>query len=255
MQAATVVTDRLVSILTRLLRSLLQRFPKLVFRILNIALNPAGHLRQVALVFVVQVVSFLLQRGRNQLKRGILFENDDTKLQDEARTYAEWLALEQSIQRRWQRETLGDTAFFAHLQQRADNYVRLQTEGDEYGLMFHLRSELVRKQSGGAGYSRDGSTWLRKHSVARARIAEYQESVCSALRYLAAEGRQHRASERLAFINETRHAFGRTALLLSGGAAFGVKHVGVVAALNREGLLPRIVCGTSAGSIVVRSSA
>ena len=59
-----------------------------------------------------------------------------------------------------------------------------------------------------------------------------------------------RPGQRLAFINETRHAFGRTALLLSGGAAFGVKHLGVVAALHREHLLPRIICGTSAGSIV-----
>ena len=39
-------------------------------------------------------------------------------------------------------------------------------------------------------------------------------------------------------------------MLLSGGAAFGVKHLGVIAALYRENLLPRIVCGTSAGSIV-----
>ena len=44
-------------------------------------------------------------------------------------------------------------------------------------------------------------------------------------------------------------AFGRTALLLSGGAAFGVKHLGTVAALHRARLLPRIVSGTSAGSI------
>ena len=45
-------------------------------------------------------------------------------------------------------------------------------------------------------------------------------------------------------------SFGRTALLLSGGAAFGVKHLGVVSALHREQLLPRIIAGTSAGSIV-----
>ena len=44
-------------------------------------------------------------------------------------------------------------------------------------------------------------------------------------------------------------AFGRTALLLSGGAAFGFKHVGVLKALHKQGLLPRIISGTSAGSI------
>ena len=41
----------------------------------------------------------------------------------------------------------------------------------------------------------------------------------------------------------------RTALLLSGGAAFGFKHVGVLKALHGQRLLPRIISGTSAGSI------
>ena len=36
---------------------------------------------------------------------------------------------------------------------------------------------------------------------------------------------------RLAFFNETRHAYGRTALLLSGGAALGVYHTGLIRAL------------------------
>jgi TAG lipase/steryl ester hydrolase/phospholipase A2/LPA acyltransferase len=36
---------------------------------------------------------------------------------------------------------------------------------------------------------------------------------------------------KLAFFNETRHAFGRTALLLSGGAGLGFYHVGFVKAL------------------------
>jgi TAG lipase/steryl ester hydrolase/phospholipase A2/LPA acyltransferase len=34
--------------------------------------------------------------------------------------------------------------------------------------------------------------------------------------------------EKLSFMHETRHAFGRTALLLSGGASLGAFHVGVV---------------------------
>lgn len=39
------------------------------------------------------------------------------------------------------------------------------------------------------------------------------------------------ADVKLAFFNETRHAFGRTALLLSGGAGLGFYHVGFVKAL------------------------
>jgi TAG lipase/steryl ester hydrolase/phospholipase A2/LPA acyltransferase len=47
-----------------------------------------------------------------------------------------------------------------------------------------------------------------------------------------------------------RQSFGRSALLLSGGATFGMSHIGVLKTLYEEKLLPRIISGASAGSIV-----
>jgi TAG lipase/steryl ester hydrolase/phospholipase A2/LPA acyltransferase len=47
-----------------------------------------------------------------------------------------------------------------------------------------------------------------------------------------------------------RQAFGRSALLLSGGATFGMNHVGVLKALFEAKMLPRIISGASAGSII-----
>ncbi len=58
------------------------------------------------------------------------------------------------------------------------------------------------------------------------------------------------AEEKIAFIHETRHGFGRTALLLSGGAALGSFHLGVVRTLIEHRLLPRVVAGASVGSII-----
>jgi len=55
---------------------------------------------------------------------------------------------------------------------------------------------------------------------------------------------------KLAFFNEMRHAHGRTALQLSGGAILGLYHIGVAKALLEAGLLPRVICGASAGAIV-----
>ena len=55
---------------------------------------------------------------------------------------------------------------------------------------------------------------------------------------------------RLSFFNETRHAFGRSALILSGGAALGFYHAGVVKALMENNLMPRVIGGSSAGSIL-----
>ena len=51
-------------------------------------------------------------------------------------------------------------------------------------------------------------------------------------------------------ILSTRQAFGRSALLLSGGATFGMNHIGVLKSLWEARLLPRIISGASAGSIV-----
>ena len=47
-----------------------------------------------------------------------------------------------------------------------------------------------------------------------------------------------------------RQSFGRSALLLSGGGTFGMNHIGVVKSLWEVKLLPRIISGASAGSIV-----
>ncbi|WEW59234.1 Lipase 5 [Emydomyces testavorans] len=51
-------------------------------------------------------------------------------------------------------------------------------------------------------------------------------------------------------LQATRQAFGRSALLLSGGATFGMNHTGVVKTLWQMRLLPRVISGSSAGSIV-----
>lgn len=47
-----------------------------------------------------------------------------------------------------------------------------------------------------------------------------------------------------------RQAFGRSALLFSGGATFGMTHIGVLKALYEAKMIPRIISGASAGSIV-----
>jgi len=57
-------------------------------------------------------------------------------------------------------------------------------------------------------------------------------------------------ANKLQFFDETLISYGHTALLLSGGASFGKFHCGLVKALYEQDLLPRIVCGSSAGSIL-----
>lgn len=56
--------------------------------------------------------------------------------------------------------------------------------------------------------------------------------------------------ERLEVLQETIRAYGRTALMLSGGASLGMYHTGVIRALFKADLLPQIISGSSAGSII-----
>lgn len=55
---------------------------------------------------------------------------------------------------------------------------------------------------------------------------------------------------KLDFIHDTRQAFGRSTLVLQGGAIFGMCHLGVVKALFLRGLLPRIITGTATGALI-----
>ena len=86
-------------------------------------------------------------------------------------------------------------------------------------------------------------------------IYSYHNVVCASLDFVcdapvAVGDNPIPTDARLAFFNETRHSYGRTALLLSGGAALGFYHVGVVKALIENRLMPRVIGGSSAGSIV-----
>ena len=55
---------------------------------------------------------------------------------------------------------------------------------------------------------------------------------------------------KIGFIANTQQSFGKSSLLLSGGANLGVFHIGVAKALWQRGLLPRVLSGASAGSVV-----
>jgi len=56
--------------------------------------------------------------------------------------------------------------------------------------------------------------------------------------------------KRLSFLTASQLSVGHTALCLSGGGALAMYHMGVVKALLEQRLLPRVISGTSGGSIV-----
>jgi TAG lipase/steryl ester hydrolase/phospholipase A2/LPA acyltransferase len=115
--------------------------------------------------------------------------------------------------------------------------------------MFAVRADLVRNLGGMAAPAVHAASPL-----APAPIREYVEEVRLHLEDIAAAPELPLA-ERAAFLRETRHAYGRTALVLAGGGALGAFHLGVVKALLEHQLLPRVLAGAGVGGLVAALAA
>lgn len=82
-------------------------------------------------------------------------------------------------------------------------------------------------------------------------IEEFLDQVCEALDFIYhADEKELDFYEKLSFFDETSHAYGQSCLMLSGGAGLGFFHAGVVRALLQHDLIPNVVSGASAGSII-----
>jgi len=134
---------------------------------------------------------------------------------------------------------------------RIDEFVHLMRRQDIFELMFVLRGSIGRNKFG----LLHEALFTKALAGSKVLVETYHNVVCAALDFvcdapvLAGED-PIPTDARLAFFNETRHSYGRTALLLSGGAALGFYHVGVVKTLMENNLMPRVIGGSSAGSIL-----
>ncbi|CZT10893.1 probable TGL4 Triacylglycerol lipase involved in TAG mobilization [Rhynchosporium agropyri] len=118
--------------------------------------------------------------------------------------------------------------------------------------MLHLVRTALARDLGGMGNIK-----LYKHSHIGTKdlIERYIDSTLDTIRSLVEKSKIAlpdglETKDILEEVVHARQAFGRSALLLSGGATFGMNHVGVLKALFEAKLLPRIISGASAGSIV-----
>lgn len=82
-------------------------------------------------------------------------------------------------------------------------------------------------------------------------VERYLAEAEASLRWLAAwDAPGAEREDKLRRFEIAERVFGRSALLLSGGATWGFHHLGVVKALLDRGLLPHIVSGSSTGAMV-----
>ncbi len=82
-------------------------------------------------------------------------------------------------------------------------------------------------------------------------VTEYLEEVCTSLKWICETQFPHFPFvKKLEFFERTSTSFGQSGLMLSGGAALGLFHLGVLKAMFDEDMLPSVVSGSSAGSIM-----
>ncbi|TFB05152.1 hypothetical protein CCMA1212_002693 [Trichoderma ghanense] len=146
---------------------------------------------------------------------------------------------------------------WALIAERLDSLVVAREENNYEQLVNLLRSGLVRNLGNIAVpklYNRSfsGTKYLIEEYIAQ--VAESVEDI-SALPTSPASSLHPNEKAltnqmKLDFIHDTRQAFGRTTLVLQGGAIFGLCHLGVVKALFLRGLLPRIITGTATGALI-----
>jgi NTE family protein len=147
----------------------------------------------------------------------------------------------------WKHEDESDDYDHKLIRSRLAQIRQFREQGQIVKLVHHLRQGL----HWNLGNSANPALYSVAYCGTKKLIETYIEEVAQSLVFIC-EGHHDGLSDadRLRFFKETTLSFGRSALMLSGGATLGLFHVGVVKALVREDLLPDVISGSSAGSIV-----
>lgn len=130
--------------------------------------------------------------------------------------------------------------------------IKAREEEDILGLVNLLRSGLVRN----LGNITAPRLFNRAYAGTKLLIEEYVTQVALAIEYVTTlptaqnDETGWTLQAKLDLLHDTRQAFGRSTLVLQGGAMFGMCHLGVVKALHLRGLLPRIITGTATGALI-----
>ena len=174
------------------------------------------------------------------------------KQMDQAITYEEWSESAQqhdevSGQKRWRGVDKTSQYDYSQIRLRLDKLRYLRARQDYQGLLFTL-NEGIHGNLGGMGRH---SLYSRAKFGTKTLIEQYVDEIDDSLRFLAElKSDDITTQQKLDFFYRANICFGRSALMLSGGGVLGFYHMGVVKTLLSEGLLPRVISGSSAGALV-----
>lgn len=171
---------------------------------------------------------------------------------DTATSYAEWREISLELDALtgldlWKIEAASDNYHHELLRERLLTLRQWQNSHNHKLLIRALR-EGLHHDLGNMG---NPKLYGRAHVGTKRLIEDYVDQVCASLEYLCDADIEHLSNdEKLALFEDILRSFGQPALQLSGGATLGMFHVGVCKALDEQGLLPSVISGSSAGSLV-----
>lgn len=177
---------------------------------------------------------------------------DAVRALDEASTYAEWLHAAHDYDAltggdAWRDADPEDSEQAVAMRQSTATLAKLRASGDSDRLVEALTEAVFRH----LGEIRADEHYSGALAGPKRLLVRLQDEVETSLVHLAENPPPHipRAGV-LARFRRSQRVFGRSALLLSGGATWGFHHLGVVKALFDQKLLPQILSGASTGAMI-----
>lgn len=169
-----------------------------------------------------------------------------------ANTYEEWKAAAMAQDERmggakWRRTDKSTLYDYEVIRRRLNEVRTVRVSGDPHRLLFYL-NEGIHGNMGGMG---NPALYNRSRFGTKDLVTSYINELGEALKQVAATSEADIPfNDKLEFFRRASHCFGRSALMLSGAGALGPFHLGVVKALSEQGLVPDVISGASAGSMV-----
>lgn len=169
-----------------------------------------------------------------------------------ATRYADWLKAAQDYDRlvkldEWRLTPASPYYPYELLQEQINTLKALRKRHQIASLVTYLQEGLHRT----LGELSDEHLYSVSRTGTKQLIDDYLIEISDTLNYLCdhpIEGLP--ISQKATLFRHARKNFGQTALMLSGGGAFGIYHLGVVKALIEQNLLPKVIAGSSMGAIV-----
>ncbi len=169
-----------------------------------------------------------------------------------ATNYEEWYAAALELDRldkkdHWREESESPDYDHRLIASRMKLLRKLRRQEDLELLMFRLREEL----HGNLGNMANPALYQHARTGTKKLINDYLDEVSAALNLLCDSNvKTLPPMRKRRFLKRAARSFGRSALLLSGGASLGLFHLGVIEELETQGIMPRVITGSSAGAII-----